>query len=238
MTGIVAGLLFVIAGWLSILAAQLRWGDACAGGFDSQSCLVVQDHLYDYLLPMEPWVQIAGAAELAGSSYLVVALAIALVCAAVRSSVWGRVLQVMLVLSVVLFGLTTVLSGGAGAPIEPATSLAEWLFLGWAIVGPMALVVFVTHYALGPAADSLLPPLAWTLWAGLLVLATPFPEYFLMSLAVGYTSYDTTPRTGAGAGVVFSSAGLVLIAGVVWNATRRASLSHAGRSPAASVPSG
>lgn len=221
ITAVVAGLLFVLAGWLSILAARLRWGEACAGGFDSGPCLLIQDHRYDYLLPTEPWDPIAGAAQSAGTSYLVLALAIALVCVAVRSAAWGRVLQVLLVLSVLSVGVITVLSGRAGAPIEPATTVALWLLLVGVVVGPIALVVFVTHGAAGPVSHGLMPPLAWALWVGLLVLATPLPEYFLVSIAVGYTSHDTTPWTGAASGVLVALAGGVLLTGVAWSPAHR-----------------
>ncbi len=221
ITGMVAGLIFVIAGWLSISAAQLRWGDACAGGFDESSCVLIQDQLYDYVLPMEPWVPIPGAAELAGLSYILIALALGLVFAAVRSAWWARVPQVLLVLSALMFGVTTLLSGRAGVPVEPATSIVAWWIFGLTIGGVMLLATLVGLPSSGPDADSLLPPIAWWVWAVLLLLAMPFPEYIWISVVLGYESSDTTPWTGAGAGVLLTLAGLVLIAGVIRNAFRK-----------------
>lgn len=221
ITGIMAGLIFVLAGWLSISAAQLRWGDACAGGFDESSCVLIQDHLYDFVLPVEPWVPIAGAAELAGLSYILVALALGLVFATVRSSWWSRLLQSLLVLSALMFGVTTLLSGRAGVPVEPATSIAAWWMFALTIGGLMLLVALIGLDSSGPGADSLLPPIAWVVWAGLLLLAAPLPEYIWISVLLGYTSHDTTPWTGAGAGVLVALAGLVLIAGVIRNAVRK-----------------
>ena len=68
---------------------------------------------------------------------------------------------------------------------------------------------------------SKLSAIAWVVWAGLLLLAAPLPEYIWISVLLGYTSHDTTPWTGAGAGVLVALAGLVLIAGVIRNAVRK-----------------
>ena len=235
---VLAGLLFLVAGGLSIAAARLRWGPACGDGFDTAPCVLIQDHRYDYLLPTEPWDPVPGAAEIAGVSYIVIGLAIALIFAAVRSAVWVRMLQALLVLSVLLLGVTTFLSGRAGVPIEPATAVASWLMPLWMVAAPMALVIMFTRWAVGPEDDGLLPALAWALWAGLLVLATPFPEYFIASLAVGYTSHDTTPWTGAVSGVMVALAGIVLLAGVGWNSVRRRRSSLDAIPTTASVPQG
>ncbi|MGS0687345.1 hypothetical protein ACVBEQ_19705 [Nakamurella sp. GG22] len=233
---VLAGLLFLVAGGLSIMAARLRWGPACSDGFDNGPCVLLQDHRYDYLLPTQPWDPIPGAAELAGASYIVIGFAIALVFAAVRSVIWVRMLQALLVLSVLLLGVTTFLSGRAGVPIEPATAVASWLMPLWMVAAPMALVVMFTRWAVGPEDGGLLPALAWALWAGLLVLATPLPEYFIVSLAVGYTSHDTTPWTGAASGVMVALAGIVVLAGVAWNSAQRRRLSGAGGSSATASP--
>ncbi len=232
---VLAGLLFVVAGGLSIMAARLRWGPACSDGFDTVPCVLIQDHRYDYLLPTEPWDPIPGAAELAGMSYVLVAVAIALVFAAVRSAWWVRLLQALLVLSVLFVGVTTVLSGRAGVPVEPATSVAASLMPLWMVAPPMALMILFTRWALGPEDGGLLPAFAWASWAGLLVLATPLPEYFVISLAVGYTSHDTTPWTGAASGVLLVLAGIVLLAGLAWNLMQRSRRVQSWNTPTVDV---
>lgn len=232
---VLAGFMFVLAGWMSIMAARLRWGPVCSAGFDNEPCVLIQDHRYDYTLPTEPWDPIPGASELAGASEILVGLALALVCAAVRAAVWARLLQAVLVLSVLLVGVATLLSGRAGVPVEPATSVATWVAPLWMVAVPMALMVMVTQFSPGPVTERLMPASAWALGAGLLVLATPLPEYLVLSVVLGYTSHDTIPWTGAASGVMVVLAGVVLLAGVTWNVVQRKWLSSAASLTTAGV---
>src|SRR5262245_46068285 len=78
--GLGAAVLLVASGVLLYAAAWERWWPACPrDGFESLDCQKLQDHLYDFQVPADPWVPVGDAAWLAGLSFLLLALALACV---------------------------------------------------------------------------------------------------------------------------------------------------------------
>ena len=74
-----AGLLLVTSGALMYAASWQRWAGVCPWGDDDGArCSVRQDHRYDFVAPSAPWEPVGEAAQLAGWSLLVLALAFAL----------------------------------------------------------------------------------------------------------------------------------------------------------------
>ena len=74
---VVVSLLLVGAGLLTATASWQRWWPTCRlGDFDAPACMRVQDHLYDFLLPADPWVPIGNATQLGAVALLLWALAL------------------------------------------------------------------------------------------------------------------------------------------------------------------
>src|SRR4051794_14122336 len=195
VVALASGALLVLAGLLSVQAARLRWSGPCAGNFDDPACITVQDHLYDYLLPADPWVQIPGASEFAGVSHLLVAGALALLSATVRLRHWVRAILVLLIATYAAVGVSTLISGQRGQVTElvldGGTTSLVLVLAGWGF----AFVVLAT-YLTGDWFGGPLPQWSWLIISGALALASPLPEYFLVAVAVGYGSHDTHPWTG------------------------------------------
>ncbi|WP_244928296.1 hypothetical protein [Nocardioides sp. W7] len=193
-----AGLLMVACGALMYAASWQRWAGACAWGeADSALCTVRQDHRYDFLPPAAPWEPVGDAAELAGWSLLVLALAFVLLPWALtgrRPGVFAAMALVGAVLATAVVGAATLRSGLAGSVVEAtAHDLASFV---WAFVPPALLIRF--------AIDSR----GWTLAAAaLLVLGTPLVAMF--SYAVG--PYDAQPWYEGISGLLTATAGLCLL---------------------------
>ena len=66
------------SGGLLYAASWQRWAGACPwrGDQETQKCETRMDHLYDFLPPLEPWMPVGVAAQLAGASLLVLAVAV------------------------------------------------------------------------------------------------------------------------------------------------------------------
>ena len=210
---VASGALLVLAGLLSVQAARLRWSGPCAGSFDDPTCITVQDHLYDYLLPSDPWVQIPGAAELAGVSHLLVAGALALLSCTVRMRHWVRAVLVLLIVAYSAVGLATLISGRRGQAtallLDGGTTSLILMMTSWGLAFVVLAAYVNDDWFGGP-----LPRWSWLVISGALVLATPLPEYFLVVIAVGYGSHDTHPWTGAWSGGMFLVAGCAVLAGL------------------------
>lgn len=199
------GLLLVASGALMYAASWQRWAGACAWGQeDGGLCLRRQDHLYDFVAPTSPWEPVGSAAQLAGGSLLVLALAFALLPWALIGRRPGRIATVVLVgavLAQVAVGAATLASGLSGGVVRPVTAaLAVYLWLLW----PPALLV---RFAFGSR--------GWALAAcGLLALSTPLVA--AISYAIG--SFDSRPWWEAISGVLTATAGLCLLTAAVLGA--------------------
>ena len=207
-------LLLAVSGLLAIAGARERWWPVCRpGDFDSPGCLTLQDDRYDHTALPEPWVPVGHAAEIAGASYAVLAVVVALlpwllmrtrprVAAATGLVLGGTALPVAAALW---------LSGRAGEVVDvPLVSASA---LTWALLWPVAagISVVATLRTHGGGARVLL--------AALLCLCSPLGQVVVGLLVaptlLGYVSHDTTPWTEAVTG------GLLLLAALAaWPATR------------------
>ncbi len=240
IVAVAAGVLLIVAGWLTIAADNLRWGEACAENWDDHACEVVQDHRYDYIarleqppptgnmLPDDPWVPIPGTAQLAGIGMLVLALALAMTFATIRSAVWIKCGQALVVISVVVVGATSLATESLGRPVAGFTAVVIAAFAVWALLGPLVMVFSGLEAVTDRRGRGPLPPRAWVVWTVTLAAGTPLLNYVLAKLlSMGYLAYDSTPWEEAPKGAMYVLAGATMLAGVAWNAVRRARRSTA-----------
>ena len=193
-----AGVLLGASGALMYAASWQRWAAVCPwGGVEAGPCLSRQDDRYDFVPPGDPWEPVGDAAQLAGSSLLVLALAFVLLPWALTGRRPGVVSAAAVggaVLALAAVGYATLRSGLAGSAVHPAFhDLA--LFVGF-LVPPVLLVRFAVAAR------------GWTVAAAVcLVLATPLVAGF--SYAIG--PYDTQPWWEAISGLLTAAAGLCLL---------------------------
>lgn len=193
------GLLLGASGALMYAASWRRWAGACAWGQDEGVlCTLRQDHLYDFVAPSAPWEPVGDAAQLAGWSLLVLALAfvpLPWVLTGRRPGRFTAVALVGVVVALVAVGGATLRSGVTGSLVHPPFS--DLTLIVWLLVTPVLVVRLV------------LAAQGWAMAAGVwLVLATPLVAAF--SYAVG--SYDARPWWEAISGVLTATAGLCLLA--------------------------
>jgi hypothetical protein len=202
------GLLLGVSGALMYAASWQRWADACPWGeSESALCTVRQDNLYDFLPPTAPWVPVGDAAQLAGWSLLVLALAYVAVPFALtgrRPGVVSAVGLVAVVLAHVSLGVATRRSGLTGTVVAPV--LSDLVLYVWILVPPALLVRFAV-VARGWALAS----------AVCLLLATPFVAAF--SYAIG--PYDAQPWWEASSGLFTIVSGLCLLGAAVFGGRPR-----------------
>ena len=194
-SGLVASALLMISALLQAVAAAQRWAftDAETVGSDR----TIEDHLFDYVIPADPWVSVGTAATLFGLGYLLVGAA--LVCLGVAGRGAGRrahsILPVSLVAAApfVLLGVHALASGlsGVASPIQHLVATYGALALG--AVQVITLILFAV----------LVRSRSW-MWAiGVLLLigVTVFgyigAMFFIAPMIMGYQSYDTTPWSEA-----------------------------------------
>ena len=175
-----AAVLLAASGALMYAASWQRWAGACPwADSEGELCTLRQDHLYDFLPPSAPWQPVGDAAQLAGWSLLVLALAFLLLPWALTGRRPGHFSAVALVITVAAMaavGIAMIRSGLTGSVVTlPASDLAVY---GWALIPPFLLVRWAVEargWAIAAAAS--------------LVLATPLVAAF--SYAIG--SYDARP---------------------------------------------
>jgi hypothetical protein len=199
---VAVGLLLVAAGALMYAASWQRWAGACGWGqTEGDPCLTRQDHRYDFVAPTVPWEPVGTAAQLAGASLLVLAIAFALLPWALIGRRPGRIATVVLagaVLAQVAVGAATLASGLSGSVVRPVTAaLAVYLWLLW----PPALLARFAFSSRG-----------WTL-ATCIALALGTPLVAAVSYAVG--PYDAQPWWEAISGVFTATGGICLLVAAV-----------------------
>jgi len=209
------GLLLGTSGALMYAASWQRWSSACPwGDADGELCTRRQDHLYDFVAPTDPWKPVGDAAQLAGWSLLVLALAFVLLPWALTGRRPDAVSGVALagaVLAQAVMGLATLRSGIAGEVVDPAApGLAPYV---WLFVPPALLIRFAIA-ARGPGLAAAIS----------LVLATPIVSAF--TYAIG--PYDARPWWEATTGLFTVAAGICLLGAAAFDARssdrRRATL--------------
>ena len=197
---VVAALALLGSGVLMYAGSWQRWRSACPrGATGSDECFRMQAHEYDFWLPSgSPWYPVGNAAELAGLSMLLLAVAVALLPWALAGRLPGPLSLVATVAasaSVALLGLQCLWSGLAGHVVEvPLGTPAAY---GWGLVLPVLVGRLVAAASSWPARC-----------AGVaLVLALPFPGIFLYWLG----PYDSMPWYEGIAGFFTAAAGLFLL---------------------------
>ncbi|WP_168627571.1 MULTISPECIES: hypothetical protein [unclassified Cryobacterium] len=211
---LIAAALFLTSAALQLAASLQRWV-VFRGAFPGNK-LSVEDHLYDYTYPAEPWESIGTAAQLFGAGILiaaggVLAMTIAVVSMPRKGSHRGiRILLEFVIAAViaswlVMYGLRALLSGLAGSPV--ALQPSGWLGLG-AFVGVIALGVLWLFRA--PAAALACMFLIDTVSGQL------FSTLLMAPLVAGYTSHDTTPWTETVGALGTGAAGISMILAAVW----------------------
>lgn len=187
----VVGVLLGASGALLYAASAERW--SCAGG----RCEYLEDHRYDFLPPADPWEPVGQAAQLAGWSLLVLAVAVLLLPWALtgrRPGIPTAVAVVAAAPAVGAVGLATLRSGMTGSVVEPLGGATAAVL--WSLVLPILLVRFALAARGWPLAASLL-----------LIVATPLVAAF--SYAVG--SYDARPWWEGVSGLLTLAAGACLL---------------------------
>lgn len=225
-----AGALLLVSGVLLVAASWQRWASACPWGTsqETDACLYRQDDRYGFLAPGDPWVPVGSAAELAGTSLLLLAAALLVLPWAMAPRRKGSGLAVALGLAVPGalacsdLGLATLRSGLTGRPVE---------HVGGAVTVALFVLAPVSLYAFTAATTRV--PLR-TAAAVPLVLASPL---FAVLYSVG--PYDDRPWWEAVSGAFTALGGLCLLVSALWSpSTRRAydqergDVVTGGRSPA------
>ncbi len=215
------------SGGLLYAASWQRWAGACPwrGDQETQKCETRMDHLYDFLPPQEPWMPAGVAAQLAGASLLVLAVALLPLPWALTGRKPGLPSAVALlatVLSVMGVGLAALRSGLKGAVVSPVGS--EITISLWVLIPPFlfaCVAVFSRGWAGGAAAV-------------LLILASPLVAFF--TYAIG--PWDAQPWWEAISGLLTCGAGACVLVEAVRRPARRrdAIVEPAGVSGTRTVP--
>ncbi|WP_139173789.1 hypothetical protein [Geodermatophilus telluris] len=198
------------SGGLLYAASWQRWAGACPwrGNQEIQRCETRMDHLYDFLPPQEPWTPVGPAAQLAGASLLVLAIALLPLPWALtgrRPELPSVVVLLATVLSVTGVGLAALRSGLEGAVVGPVgSSVTIWL---WVLVPPLLFA--------GVAVSSR----GWAsrVAAVLLILASPLVAFF--TYAIG--PWDAQPWWEAISGLLTCGAGACVLVEAIRRPTRR-----------------
>jgi hypothetical protein len=198
-----AAVLLGASGALMYAASWQRWGGVCSWGKgESGACSYRQDHRYDFVAPSPPWEPVGHAAELAGWSLIVLALAFVALPWASTGRRPGALTAVALLGAVVglaVVGLATLQSGLAGHVVHPPFyDLAGYL---WVLLPPALLIRFgIAARGWGRAA------------AVLLFLSTPLVASF--TYAIG--PYDAQPWWEAVSAVFIASSAACLLVSTVF----------------------
>lgn len=202
--GVLAGTGIVLSALLQGAAAAQRWA---LNVQDPGPQRTIEDHLFDYVLPVEPWVSIGSAAILFGIGYVLVAVAIVCLgfgCRAVRGS--GSAPLIAAVVAGAPFlavGTHAALSGALGSP----SPLAHLMPVGFTVLGALQVAGLIVTAVMAASRSR-----GWAV--GLIVLTTTSVYGYILAgfqiapVLAGYQSYDTTPWTE---GVV---AGFTLLAAI------------------------
>ncbi|WP_345521546.1 hypothetical protein [Nocardioides conyzicola] len=214
-----AAVALAAAAALTFAASWQRWSGACPrGAFDTDACLPLQSHEYDFQVPSDPWTPVGQAAQLYGGALLalaVAALLLPMVLARPRQG-WWRVFAVLVAVvpaaSLALLGAVTLRSGQTGHVVSAAG--AGLAFLVWCLLWPACLT------ALAAAAPGSRPSRAVPV-AVLVGLSTPIPALLVVGpLLSGYTSYDTAPWSDAAAAPLLLAAAVAVLFAVPAQSSR------------------
>lgn len=165
--------------------------------------MILQGELYEFVLPLDPWVPVGNAAQLAGIALLLLAIAVGMVpllMAGPRAGWLTLLLSGTMGIGGLPIAATTWFSGQAGHVVTvTGLDVSVRLFaFGWPVL--LLLTAMPLLRASAPRNDWLLITIA------LLIASTPIPSYFITSMVMGYTSHDTTPWDEAVVGMLLVGA--------------------------------
>jgi hypothetical protein len=209
--GFIAGGSLLLSAVLQFIAASQRWlfADSDAVGSDRS----VEDHLFDYTIPLDPWVSIGNAATLFGAGYLLIAGAIVGIgIGAHRRATQARaILPTAFVAAApfAFFALHALVSGLLAVPSPLAGAFATTGALVFGVAQVVALL----------ALAALIFRRSWAWSIGMLLLTgTSVFGYVIATFVVapaivGYQSYDTTPWTEGVLAAVTAASALFMFVG-------------------------
>ena len=229
---VLASVLLVSAAVMFVVAAAQRWWPACGRGmFDTDACLRLQDHAFDYLFASDPWTPLGHAAQYAGVAFLLLAGAAAVLpFLLVRRPLWLQVPAAVLgAAALAVIGASAWTSGQTGRPQQGDALDAAGLV--WTIAVPGALGV----WSMIDLTREPWPGERHLRWRGALtatlVASTPLPQVLLLGPAiVGYSSHDTSPWSDAALAVPLAVAALL-----VWKVTPPGTAARRGTDPGLEV---
>ncbi|QHC58860.1 hypothetical protein [Rathayibacter sp. VKM Ac-2760] len=171
---------------LQVQASLQRWVTAREGW--TREDRWVEDHLFDYTIPADPWERIGTTAQVHGLGALLIAVALLVMARALSAGAVFRLTSIVVAAVFGLSGLHGVVSGLIGAPTP-----LQWPFLQMML----SLVPILGLGALAARSARRSLPTAFA-YACLLGSTTPglLVATFVIAPAItGFQSYDTTPWT-------------------------------------------
>lgn len=205
----VAAALYLCSAAAQLLASLQRWVDA--RGSWSRSDRTVEDHLFDYSYPADPWENLGDAAQIFGVGYLMLALGVLVMGlgAERRRTAASTTLASLVAFSFAVDGGHALVSGLLGSPSPVQYVILLQLLVS--LVGCGALIALGCLWLRNSPARAA---------ACLFLLGATVPGYlvaaFIIAPAVaGYQSYDTTPFTETVVAASTAAAGIALAAAAV-----------------------
>lgn len=219
---LVASGLLTASALLQLDASLQRW--VTAHGSWTRPDRWIEDHLFDYAYPDDPWEPIGDAAQRYGLGMILLALAlVALAVARGGTRVTSGIAALLIAGPFAASGLHAVASGLLGRPTPLAATLPAPALVQLLGVIAVGAVIVAAILARGPVLGSLPDALAVVL-----ALGASVPGYLLATFAIapsihGTASYDTTPwtETVVAASTAAAAAALAMLVAAVVAARRR-----------------
>ena len=215
---LVAAALVLASAALQLVASLERW--VVASDSWTRDDVSVEDNLFNYFWPMDPWENLGSTAQFYGAGTLLLALAILAMARAAgaaedRDTPTERTLARVTAGSFALTGVHALVSGIIGVP-TPLQFVAIPLLAG--LVGFVCLVVLGIRWLWASTATAL---------ACGFLLGSTLPGYFVAGYLIApaltnYSSYDTTPWTETVVAATTAAGGLALVVAAGVTAIRRA----------------
>lgn len=204
---IAAAALVLASAVLQYLASMQRWVEAASTWTPTDR--LVEDSLFDYFHPADPWENVGTAAQTFGAGYLLLALGVlAIGRASPDRSTLALVACRIVAASFALVGLHALISGLLGAPTVLQSTPLQLL---------RGLVEFVAlvFLAASGARTSITTSLTWLLLIGATLLGYLVSTFLIAPAVTGYQSFDTTPHTETVVAAWTAAAGVALLLGLL-----------------------
>lgn len=211
--GLIASALLACSAVLQGVAAAQRW--LFVDVADLAPDRTIEDHLFDYVLPADPWVSVGSAAALFGLGYLLIAVAlVALGVACQRVGAKASAALVVAALTATpfaLLGVRALISGASGF----ASALQHLVLSYGALILGAAQTVRLLLFAVIVVRRSWLWSVGLILLIGATLIGYIVALFYIAPAVTGYQSYDTTPWTEAVLAVLTALSALAVAGGSV-----------------------